>query len=72
LNRVVKQLVGMSPRDYIVALRMKKAVDLLSNKDWSIAMIALRLGYQDPNNFTHRFKKFYGLSPSQHRAMSKL
>lgn len=67
LNRVVKQLVGMSPRDYIVALRMKKAVDLLSNKDWSIAMIALRLGYQDPNNFTHRFKKFYGLSPRDYR-----
>ncbi|MGR5542102.1 helix-turn-helix domain-containing protein, partial [Vibrio campbellii] len=27
-----------------------------------------RLGYQDPNNFSHRFKKYYGLSPKQYRA----
>lgn len=68
LNRVVKQLVGMSPRDYLLTLRMKKATDLLSHKDWSIAMIALRLGYKDPNNFTHRFKKHFGKPPTHYRA----
>lgn len=30
-------------------------------------MIALRLGYQDPNNFTHRFRKYYGMSPREYR-----
>lgn len=67
LNRVVKQIVGMTPREYLINLRMKKAADLLGNKDWSIKMIALRLGYQDPNNFTHRFRKFYGISPRRYR-----
>lgn len=69
LNRVVKKIVGMSTRDYLISLRMKKAVDLLDNKDWSVKMIALRLGYADPNNFTHRFKKFYGVSPRQYRSL---
>ncbi|CAH8236825.1 helix-turn-helix domain-containing protein [Vibrio aestuarianus] len=67
LNRVVKQIVGMTPRDYLIHLRMSKAADLLGNKDWSVKMIALRLGYQDPNNFTHRFRKFYGMSPRRYR-----
>ncbi len=71
LNRVVKKIVGMSTRDYLISLRMKKAVDLLDNKDWSVKMIALRLGYADPNNFTHRFKKFYGVSPRQYRSLKR-
>lgn len=71
LNRVVKQIVGMTPRDYLIHLRMSKAADLLGNKDWSVKMIALRLGYQDPNNFTHRFRKFYGMSPRRYRLRFK-
>ncbi|MDW1982431.1 helix-turn-helix domain-containing protein, partial [Vibrio sp. Vb0304] len=47
--------------------RMHKAADLLQYRAWSIAMIANRLGYRDPYNFTHRFKKFYGISPTRYR-----
>lgn len=67
LNRVVKQIAGMPTRDYVITMRMRKALDLLQHKDWSIKMIALRLGYQDPNNFTHRFRKYYGISPREYR-----
>lgn len=70
LNRVVKQIVGMTPREYLIHLRMSKAADLLGNKDWSVKMIALRLGYRDPNNFTHRFRKFHGMSPRRYRMTS--
>jgi AraC family transcriptional regulator, arabinose operon regulatory protein len=67
LNRVVKQIVGMSTRSYLIALRMRKAIDLLQHKDWSIKMISLRLGYNDANNFSHRFRKYYGISPREYR-----
>lgn len=62
-----EQIVGMPTCDYVIIMRMRKAVDLLQHKDWSIKMIALRLGYQDPNNFTHRFRKYYGMSPREYR-----
>jgi len=67
LNRITKKLYGMSPRAKLIQLRMEKATDLLQYQEWSIAMIALRLGYRDPYNFTHRFKKYFGCSPSQYR-----
>lgn len=67
LNRISKNLYGMSPRTRLIHLRMQKAIDLLQYREWTISMIALRLGYKDPYNFTHRFKKYFGCSPSKYR-----
>ncbi|PJC87455.1 AraC family transcriptional regulator [Vibrio sp. HA2012] len=67
LNRISKTLFGCSPRARLIALRMEKAVDLLRYQDWSISMVATRLGYKDPYNFTHRFRKYYGCSPREYR-----
>ncbi|NOI70361.1 helix-turn-helix transcriptional regulator [Vibrio owensii] len=66
-NRLSKQLFNMSPRSKLIELRMHKAADLLQYPAWSVVMIANRLGYRDPYNFTHRFKKFYGTSPTRYR-----
>ncbi|MDV7105123.1 AraC family transcriptional regulator [Vibrio sp. TH_r3] len=67
LNRLTKSLYGCSPRARLISLRMEKAVDLLHHKDWSISMISQRLGYNDPYNFTHRFKAYHGCSPREYR-----
>ena len=67
LNRISKNLYAMSPRTKLIQLRMEKAVDLLQYREWTISMIALRLGYKDPYNFTHRFRKHFGCSPSRYR-----
>ncbi len=67
LNRVCKSLYGVSPRSRLIQLRMEKAVDLLKYEDWTVSMIARRLGYQDPHNFTHRFSKHFGCSPREYR-----
>ncbi|WP_027695481.1 helix-turn-helix transcriptional regulator [Vibrio litoralis] len=67
LNRVSKQLYQRSPSQKLIQLRMEKALDLLHHRDWSITMIAHRLGYPDPYNFTHRFRKIYGMSPRDYR-----
>lgn len=67
LNRVTLSLYDLNPRSYIVMLRMTRAAALLEHTDWSIKMISGRLGYQDPNNFSHRFKKYHGISPKQFR-----
>jgi len=67
LNRISKNLYNMSPRARLIHLRMDKATDLLQYREWTISMIALRLGYKDPYNFTHRFRKCFGCSPSRYR-----
>ncbi len=72
LNRVTKSLFNVSPRSKLIQLRMDKATSLLKQQDWSVSMIANRLGYKDPYNFSHRFKKYFGLSPSQYRKNYRL
>jgi AraC-like DNA-binding protein len=71
-NRITKKLFELSPRSKLIQLRMDKAVDLLNYNGWTITMIAHRLGYKDPYNFSHRFRKYYGCSPSQYRKNSQL
>jgi AraC-like DNA-binding protein len=71
LNRVCKHLYGVPPRSKLIQLRMDKAVMLLNDGDWSIGMIAQRLGYHDPNNFTHRFRKYFGCSPREYRKRTR-
>lgn len=66
-NRITKRLYNMSPRARLIHLRMEKATVLLEYREWTVAMIALRLGYRDPYNFTHRFKKHFGCSPTTYR-----
>ncbi len=66
-NRISKSLYKLSPRAKLIQLRMDKAADLLNYNDWSVTMIAHRLGYKDPYNFSHRFRKYFGCSPSQFR-----
>lgn len=67
LNRISKNLYNMSPRTRLIHLRMEKAADLLQYREWTIAMISQRLGYKDPYNFSHRFRKYFGNSPSRYR-----
>lgn len=67
LNRISKALYNMSPRARVIYLRMEKAADLLQYREWTITMIAQRLGYKDPYNFSHRFTKYFGCSPSRYR-----
>ncbi len=67
LNRICKNLYEKSPQKRLIELRMDKAAKMLTHEEWSIAMIAPQVGYKDPYNFTHRFKKHYGVSPRAFR-----
>lgn len=52
---------------YLTDIRMKKAVELLDKTDDKSYMIAEKVGYSDPNYFSHVFKKHYGVSPQKYR-----
>ncbi|MCK6262721.1 AraC family transcriptional regulator [Vibrio sp. ZSDE26] len=67
LNRLSKSLFGQTPQERLIHLRMEKAAELLHHQEWSITMIAQRLGYKDPYAFSHRFKRYFGVSPRAYR-----
>ncbi len=66
-----KTVVGVSPAQYRLSLKMQLACRLLEKTDYSIRTIAESTGYQDPLYFSKAFKEKNGLSPKQFRQQSR-
>ncbi|QDY82585.1 AraC family transcriptional regulator [Paenibacillus polymyxa] len=71
LSILFKEILNVSPQQYLLNLRMDKAGDLLGNSQLSIAEVSYSVGYSDPLLFSKMFKKVKGLSPSHFRARLK-
>jgi len=59
--------VGMSLSEYITALRIQKAQQLLRESDMTIPHIAQQAGFSSAKYFREIFKRQTGLSPQQYR-----
>jgi len=57
----------MTPNDYLLRLRIRKASELLSDSETSITDIAFRTGFSSSQNFSKVFKKYTGMMPSRYR-----
>ncbi|MBQ4832180.1 AraC family transcriptional regulator [Pseudoalteromonas sp. MMG010] len=67
LHRLCQAQYGRSPMQQLIYLRIIRAQHLLLSTSWSIAHIASYVGYPNIFNFSKRFKKSVGISPSQFR-----
>jgi|GEM_PF-6096820 len=63
-----KKLLNISAKRFIIMLRFKKAIDLMTRSDSTISEIAYEVGFSDPNYFSRSFKKMYNKTPSQYRS----
>lgn len=61
------QTVGKTFISYLTSLRIGKAKELLSTTDMKLSAIALEIGYNEPNYFSHVFKKNEGIAPKDYR-----
>ena len=62
--RKIKALVGYSPINFLQVIRIKRAMQLMQTKNFSVAEVAYKVGYTDPKYFSRSFKKITGKSPS--------
>jgi AraC-like DNA-binding protein len=67
VDRMFSEAYGMTPKAYIVKLRMHKACALLRRTEKSITDIAFECGYSDSNYFARVFRKSCGMSPQNYR-----
>jgi len=67
LVKLMKQETGMSPQEYLIETRMRRASDLLSRTQDSIKVVATECGYDDALAFSKVFKSRFGLNPSEYR-----
>lgn len=66
-----KERTGTSPQDYLMTLRIEKAIELMLNHGKSPSIAAASTGYSDLYNFSRMFKRHTGLSPREYIKQEK-
>lgn len=67
VSRVFQTRGGTGYLDYLTEMRLKKARELLLTTDLPVTEVFRRVGYVSRNNYSQRFKEFFGVSPSDMR-----
>ncbi len=71
LSNIFTEEMGISPKQYLLELRIEKAKRFLLESDVSIGRVAHRVGYDDPLYFSRLFYKSVGMSPTEFRKNKK-
>lgn len=69
LYRKIKLLTGLTPCEFIMNNRIKKAEHLLSKDNYKILEVAYEVGFSDAKYFSRCFKLEYGVAPSEFREL---
>ena len=72
LHRKLKSLTGLSPGEFIRSIRLKHAVQMLTNNMGNISEIAFAVGFNDPKYFSRCFKIEFGHTPREYQESKKL
>lgn len=66
-TRLFKQSMGVTPYQYLLEQRIKRAKQLLKRKKIAIADVALQCGFANQTHLTKRFRQFTGMTPKAYR-----
>ena len=69
--RNFKKVYGVSPKQYILNIRMNNAQNLLETTDYTVAEIAAIVGYDNALYFSRIYHKQKGQAPSDYRKKMK-
>ncbi len=69
--RNFREIMKVTPMQFILSLRMANAQSLFENTNYSIAEIAETVGYDNPLYFSRLFRKHVGVLPSVYRKTSQ-
>lgn len=63
LHRKIKSLSGMTTSDFVNMVKVKLAVELIEESNYSFSEVAFKLGFSSQSYFTRCFKKVYNYTP---------
>jgi signal transduction histidine kinase/ligand-binding sensor domain-containing protein/DNA-binding response OmpR family regulator len=66
LHVKLKALTNLSATEFIRAVRLKKALELLSSREYSVSQVASMVGFKSISYFNRCFKNTYGQSPTHY------
>lgn len=61
--RVFSRVLGVTPHQYLVRSRLRRAARMLAEQARSITDVALEVGFNDLSNFVRTFQRAAGVSP---------
>jgi transcriptional regulator GlxA family with amidase domain len=70
-GRAFKQSTGMTPHQYVIRCRLRRAMKLLPRESLSLADIALEVGCSCQSHLTTLFRKHLGTTPGALRAATR-
>ena len=65
LLRTFQKVMGRSPLDHLIRVRIGKSMELLRHPDVRVTDAAFQCGFHDSNYFTRQFRKITGRTPRQ-------
>jgi AraC-like DNA-binding protein len=71
LDRVFREITGISPRKFQTSLRLNRAMRLLLTSDRDVTDVCFDVGYESLGSFVTRFTNSFGLSPQRLRSLSE-
>jgi AraC family transcriptional regulator len=66
--RVFRRLTGVTPHQYLISARLRRAALALASSRRPVIAIALDAGFGDLSTFNKTFRAVFGLTPTQYRA----
>lgn len=72
LRNIFFESEGISPKAYIMHLRMHRACELLGSGKFTVSETAVSVGYDDPLQFSKIFKKHTGVSPNDYKVQNSI
>ncbi|RRD40158.1 AraC family transcriptional regulator [Leptotrichia sp. OH3620_COT-345] len=61
-----KKIMGDNFKNYLSLYRIKKAKEIMKNKEYKIKELAEMVGYNSSNTFIRTFRKYEGVSPGKY------
>jgi AraC family transcriptional regulator len=71
-ERRFRDRTGLTPYDYVIRCRIRRAIRLLARTERGLADIALDAGFACQSHFTHMFRKRTGTTPGAYRRTARM
>lgn len=66
LQALFKNNLNISPKNYMIELKLKKSKELIRTNKYTISEIALMLGFSSIHYFSRTFKQHFDITPSEY------
>jgi AraC-like DNA-binding protein len=70
-SRVFHERIGICFRDWLCAIRVARAMELLSQRDVAISRVGASVGFADRRSLQRAFQRWLGITPREYRALAR-